>query len=411
MKFTHLAITLALTATAVYAIRHRELVSLGRRSESLRLNLQKQTPSGTSAPSILTSLKTLISTGEPSEAASMDLDARMETLSLAEVRTLMSAALREPDPSSKILTDLARRLASTGTGQYRGLAFDLFLELHLREEGKNKALERGLYDWLLTDPSASAVWLRQALAGGKVTDPKLERKLKADLAKAEVWLAPVASLPRLRTLPSDEQKELLGYAMWGANTPADIRTLAAAIISWPSAEGKDQVFGATMEKLQSLGDFPATIAWIHTLPDATPAQKREAFMTLAVRDPNAVANIRRNAACLLSVTDAAEQPELAAQLTAEWIQADHDATGTWLNTNRAAPWYDAAACAFAEGVSRKEPVTGFDWALTISDESLRRKALTEVMRLWNKNDTAAASSYLEASSLPPDWKQELRAAR
>ena len=419
MKASLPSITLALVATAVYALRHRELEVLSHRTNTLRQKTQSRTASeptdrsakpesAVSPQPILDAVRALTSTEKPDEAAALALETLIAALSIADLRALASAALQEPDASPKFLINLVRLIASAGPGANRGLAFDLLLELYPRGADMGQKLEREVADWLLTDPAASAAWIRQALSGGKVTDPKLERKLKAILAKAEVSLAPVASLPRLRTLPSDEQRELLGYAMRGANTPADIRALAASVITWPSAEGKSQVFWATMEKLQSLGDFPATIAWIHALPDATPSQKREAFMTLAMRDPDAVANIPRNAACILSVTDAAEQSDLAASLTASWINADHDATGTWLNNNRTAPWYDAAACEFAQGAARKEPATGFDWALTISDEPLRRKAFKEVMRIWNKDNASAAATYLESSVLPPDWKQELK---
>ena len=332
----------------------------------------------------------------------------MEALSNEEIRALVSAALLEPDLSSKLLTSLADLIASAGTGENRSLAFDLLLGLHLREQGKTKTLERAVDDWMFKDPAATVVWIRQALSSGRITDPKLSKKLVTSLARAEVMIAPVTSLPRLRTLQDEEQGTLLGAAMQNVKSPADIRALAASVITWPNAEAKNRVIGANMQKLGSLGDFHATAAWIDALPDATPAEKNEARITLTMRDPNTVANIERYAGWILSKADSTEQPALAATLTSGWSVKDHDATGTWLNNNRTALWYNAAACEFAQGAARKEPATGFDWALTISDEPLRRKAFHEVMRIWNKDNSGAAAAYLEASSLPADWKLELK---
>ena len=419
MKPTHLAITLALASTVVFALRHRELAALEQRSSTLLLKTQKSIPTKPIEPSakrtipfspqsILAALKAHLATEQLEDAAAADLDARMEALSNEEVRALVSAALLEPDLSSKLLTSLADLIASAGTGENRGLAFNLLLGLHIREQGKTKTLERAVDHWMFKDPAATVVWIRQALSSGRITDPKLTKKLGAVLARAEVMIAPVTSLPRLRNLPDEEQGPLLGAAMQNVTSPADIRALAASVITWPNAEAKNRVFRATMEKLLSLGDFPATAAWIDALPDATPAEKHEAWITLAVRDPNAVANIERNAGWILSKADSTAQPALAATLTSGWSVKDHDATGTWLNHNRTAPWYDAAACEFAQGAARKEPATGFDWALTISDEPLRRKAFQEVMRIWKAENASAAAAYLEASSLPAVWKQDLK---
>ena len=419
MKASLPSITLALVATAVYALRHRELEVLSHRTNTLRQKSQSTTASEPTDPSakpvsafspqpILSAVRALTSMEKPDEAAALALETVIAALSIADLRALASAALRQPDTSPQFLINLVRLIASAGPGANRGLAFDLLLELYPRGADMGKKLEREVADWLLTDPAASAVWMRQALSGGRITDPKLKKKLATNLETAEVTLAPVANLPRLRTLPDDAQSDLLGAAMRGANTPADIRALAGSVITWPHPAIKDRVFGATMHKLQSLADFPTTIAWIDALQDATPEQKNDALLALAMLDLNAVANIPRNAALILSRTDAASQSDIAARLTASWINADHDATGTWLNSNRTAPWYDAAACEFAQGAARKEPATGFDWALTISDEPLRRKAFKEVMRIWNKDNASAAATYLESSVLPADWKQELK---
>ena len=236
MKPTHLAITLALSSSVVFALRHRELAALKQRSSTLLLKTQKSIPTKQIAPSakqtipfspqsIFATLNTHLATEQPEDAAAADLDARMEALSNAEVRALVSAALLEPDLSSKLLTSLADLIASAGTGENRSLAFDLLLGLHLREQGKTKTLERAVDDWMFKDPAATVVWIRQALSSGRITDPKLSKKLVTSLARAEVMIAPVTSLPRLRTLQDEEQGTLLGAAMQNVKSPADIRAL------------------------------------------------------------------------------------------------------------------------------------------------------------------------------------------
>ena len=415
MKATTLAAALILVSAAAFALRRGELQGVTQRAEVLRQTAPASS-SGARAelsedaepaqPSMLAGLKRLFSTPTQDTAAIAAFQTRLAALSPNALHQLIAETRKDPD--ARLPGILANILQAAGG--HDETVCDLLLAIQKSDENAEGRLFGLIDQWLQKDPASVIAWTRRVMAGGSITDEKPRKKLEALTAVAAVMQAPIASLPRLRTLQERDQMELLPAAMLAVKSPAEIRSLAAAVLTWPTAEPRRYVYDATIQKLLSIGDMTSTSAWLDTLPDVTAQQKNEARIALAIKDPDAAAHMPRHAAWVLSKANAAEQPDVAASLTASWIQADHDATGTWLNTNRTAPWYDAAACAFAEGVSGKEPVTGFDWALTISDESLRRKAFKEVMRLWNKDDTATAAAYLEASSLPPDWKQELRAA-
>ncbi len=83
-----------------------------------------------------------------------------------------------------------------------------------------------------------------------------------------------------------------------------------------------------------------------------------------------------------------------------WAREDPTAAGEFLGGLAASLERDAAAGAYAESVSREDPVTAMDWAQTIQDESIRQETVKEVAQDWYRVDQAAAKEWIEASGLP-----------
>ena len=60
---------------------------------------------------------------------------------------------------------------------------------------------------------------------------------------------------------------------------------------------------------------------------------------------------------------------------------------------------------FATELAREDPTAAIAWAETIGDEQLRIEALSQVAESWYRRDQTAATTWLEASELPPETQQ------
>jgi hypothetical protein len=328
-------------------------------------------------------------------------------LSNDELRSLCAAARREPSLPPGFLAAVAGAAASALDGREDSLAADLFAEMPQDEPAVARGLSFRLTEWIEKDPGGVSTWLKRVIARGTVKGSQ-RREYERLITHADVMLAPVAQLPFIRSLPEGDQGELLGAALRRLKSAQDIQAFASGVITWPAAGPRDYVLRATMAKLLDHGGFAAAAAWLDSLPGASSEQKSDARLALTIDEPAAVEMMPQRATWILSQADPSGQADVAARLTANWVGRDYNAAGAWLHQNRTAPWFDAAASAFAVGVATKEPASAFDWALAIFDETTRRTALMEVLRRWRQNNPSAADDYLMASAVPEEWKAELK---
>jgi hypothetical protein len=399
---------LALTA-GVYLLRSSELRELELRAAALK----KTVPPGTALPAgkggafdprpLLAALR---SCGKEREAM-IAIQAELAKLSSSELEQLIFAAQAEAATAPQLLIGIAAFviLPAEGARRVPDCLTPFLAELPMKEPGTGYVFRGTLICWLEQNPAAASRWLKEALAAGKLQDCPGKKDLPLFRALGAMRAAPLQELANIRNFPDNRQDSLLEAGAGSVSTPEDIRAFTAAVIAWPSAGAKRRPLETLMEKLLENGGFSSASAWLDALPDATAEQKNEARIVLALRDPD-TSQISSHAAWAVSSAGAAARPAVAGGLTEAWVLRDHDAAGAWLNTNRTAPWYDAAAGAFANGVAAKEPASAFDWMLTISDERHRRSVLKSVMNRWQKDNAAAALEYLEKSSLPSDWKTE-----
>ena len=64
-------------------------------------------------------------------------------------------------------------------------------------------------------------------------------------------------------------------------------------------------------------------------------------------------------------------------------------------------------CGLAQNVLRKDPEGALAWAGTISEDQMRTRTVTDLVRNWMRRDADAAGKWVQTSQLPVDVKQKL----
>lgn len=90
-------------------------------------------------------------------------------------------------------------------------------------------------------------------------------------------------------------------------------------------------------------------------------------------------------------------PDKAAQkierLVSNWTRNDYQAAGKWLATAPEGPTKIAAIRSYAETVSRYEPETAAQWALTLPPGKNRDETLRNIYHNWPGGDSAAKAAF------------------
>lgn len=413
MKSHGLFIVSLCLATAWFGLRHRHLQGLESRAAHLRHTPVKTAPAPLPADrstvaftpqDLLHSIQTQMS-GSGNESAVEAIKARLETLSDDELRTLCAAARAQPEPAPGFLVTVASWAATALRGRNDALAAGFFADMPQTDNDVAIRTSALLFEWIRKDSRAAAKWLQEALASGKLNDSPQLRSIQDLLEAAMVKNAPVDSIPRIQALREEDQPKFLAVALSDLQSQEQARTMAKAILNWPVDSVRNETIQHAMDTLIEHGGFDTSADWIDSLPDV-PADRKDAARISFLRHGDSIHATAERATWAVAHASPDRQADVAAQVTTTWTWQDYNAAGAWLRENRAESWFDAAAAAFAAGVARTEPTTAFDWAMTISDESLRRNSLADVMRQWEKEDRQAARAYLEASAVPASWKTE-----
>ncbi len=88
-----------------------------------------------------------------------------------------------------------------------------------------------------------------------------------------------------------------------------------------------------------------------------------------------------------------------------WAEADPNAAGQWLGTQTGTSGYDQAAASFVKGITDVDPESGFAWAKTIQDPSLRSESLVTAGVKWMLSQPEQARAALQAEGLQANISQ------
>ncbi len=91
-----------------------------------------------------------------------------------------------------------------------------------------------------------------------------------------------------------------------------------------------------------------------------------------------------------------------------WTTTDYHAARSWVAAqDPAQPWIGPAAALYAHQLAHEDPLAALAWADRIHDDELRRATLGRCARSWLLKDKAAATEWIENSSLPDDFKRRI----
>lgn len=172
-----------------------------------------------------------------------------------------------------------------------------------------------------------------------------------------------------------------------------------AIISWveslPPGETRNRAFHSTVDRL-ARHDPEAAKKWIeeHADPSNIAIAHEELAESWARHDPEA------------AVAWAAELPEgtdglrrIYERLFTRFIQYDFLDAANYLIAQEPSPQLDTAFEVYIAKVKSMDPASTMDWAVAITDEERRWRAMQDVANVWRGKDPNALKTYVEELEL------------
>ena len=92
-----------------------------------------------------------------------------------------------------------------------------------------------------------------------------------------------------------------------------------------------------------------------------------------------------------------------------WYRVDPAAAIQWMQTLPVGPSKDSAVIGISLGKSYADPQAGMNMACEIADSDIRTEAQKNVVEEWSRRDPAAATQWINRSSLPQEVKTQLLA--
>ena len=109
----------------------------------------------------------------------------------------------------------------------------------------------------------------------------------------------------------------------------------------------------------------------------------------------------------LRISDTGLRTEFLDAYARDWCSKDRAAATQWMQSLPAGPNKDSVAKGMSRALAANDPQAAFDIAAGIGDFKLRTTALKKVVEQWSQKDPAAATQWINRSSLPEEVKTQL----
>lgn len=255
-------------------------------------------------------------------------------------------------------------------------------------------ISSSLAKWAKDDPLSALEWLRRnngkfpdlitddakrgLIAGTAIQDPRLAFKLVGELDIKEVSQA-ISSIAHAARTPEERTATLVA-----------LRDHLAAI---PDEKARAEAGRAALDQLARSAlqeNFDSASQWIAS-SKLTP-EELESFA-------DGLHHSSKTSECGQWVEWVGHNlpPDKAAQkignLVSNWTRNDYLAAGKWLTTAPEGPTKNAAIRSYALTVSRYEPETAAQWALTLPPGKDRDQTLRNIYQNWPGDDGAAKEAF------------------
>ena len=335
-----------------------------------------------------------VSTDVARQKRQMEIMDRMLTLNSAQMKILIAevrAAKDLKDETRKELIDLSLLMLSNDSPQAVLALLTEPSDLFKGTGMSSHVISSSLAQWAKDDPLAALEWVRNNSAkfpdlitegakhgliyGTAIQDPKLAFKLIGELGLKPLSFA-VNSVVNAATTPEQRTATLAALREHLANlkdekarkdlSDSTMREFAPNISKDGFEAGSQWITAAgfTPAKLESfaggLNDYGGNGRWIEWIGDNLPPHKAADKIESMVRG---------------------------------WTQSDFQAAGNWINSVPDGPTKNTAIRSYAETVSKYEPETAAQWALTLPPGKDRDSTLNKIYQNWPKDDPAAKEAF------------------
>jgi hypothetical protein len=253
---------------------------------------------------------------------------------------------------------------------------------------KRFGISEALAGWVVRDEKAAIAWAQANHSGQEKGDNPLlvgivKGLMETDLDAANRlflslpigtarWQA--SSLLAEKFAKQDPQKAI----QWAKNYPSDDPRMRETVLGQIGAKLSRQDLEATANWAKSMAPEPGTDRVTENL-----------IAQWASRDPQAAAEWTNN------LTNPERKRHAMAELSGRWALTDPVATAEWLNTQPLSPQLDPAIANFVSRIQGRNPEGAAGWAQSISDPTMRKKALDRALDAWLQTDPTKAEAWIK----------------
>ncbi|MEO5914166.1 MAG: hypothetical protein ABIS50_08035 [Luteolibacter sp.] len=339
--------------------------------------------------------------GPPDEATQkkiMDFMDRMMSLDAGQLKILIAEVRANKDLKDETRQGLIGFSIMTLANDHPQAALALLTESSdvFDENGMSKhVISSSLAKWAKDDPMAALDWVRKngekfpdivnddakrgMISGAAANDPKLAFQLIGELGLKDGDSA-IRSIVDAAKSPEERT--------------ATLAALREHLATLPEGEMRDQAANSAIRSLAQNAakeGFEAGSKWIENA-GFTPEQ------LAGVADGGFSYNVKSDDTGKWVEWMGGNLPEGKSDsgirnMVRNWTQNDYQAAGKWLSSTPDGPAKNVSIRTYAETVSKYEPETAAQWAMTLPPGKDRDQTLKNIYQNWPKDDAAAKEAF------------------
>lgn len=318
-----------------------------------------------------------------------DFIERMMSLDAAQMKTLI-AGIRSnedlKDESRQRLLDVAFMVMTEGHPQAMLALFAESPEYAKSDMSGGYVTSSAIARWAKDDPLAALEWIRTNI--GNVSGPV------ADLAKHGLIRGVACQDPRLAFKligelgfkDDDAIQNIVGAAQTPEERTATLAALREHLSTMTDEKARDETsakaIGSLANGVARDGFKPAT-EWL-AAAKLTPAE----LVSFSER-ANSSGETGQWVEWLGNTLPPGKADGRIQNLVSDWTKMDYQAAGQWLSTTPDGPAKNTAVRSYAETLSRYQPATAAQWAMSLPPGQDREITLKTIYQNWPKTDPAA----------------------
>jgi hypothetical protein len=338
--------------------------------------------------------------GPPDEAQQkriMEIMDRMMSLDPAQLKILIAEVRAAKDLKDEMRQGLIGFSIMTLSNDHPQAALALFTESSdlFKESGMgNHVISSSLAKWAKDDPLAAVEWVKKNSA--KFPD-LITEDAKRGLISGTAAQDPRLAFKLIGELGIKETSQSINGIILAAKTPEERTATLTAL--------REHLATITDEKTRTELSENAVRRFAHNIADAG-FEASARWISESNFTPTELDSL---ASGLFGYVKSGETgkwiewigeklpPDKAddriRNLVNNWTRNDYQAAGKWLTAAPDGPTKNAAIRSYAETVSKYEPATAAQWALTLPPGKDREQTLKTIYQNWPKDDTAAKEAF------------------